>query len=64
MEMKKKEYMIPVSEVLDLRAMSAMMDGPLDLRAMSAMMDGPLFGPASVPSNPYNGAPRRKTDVF
>ena len=49
--MKKKEYMIPVSEVLDLRA-------------MSAMMDGPLFGPASVPSNPYNGAPRRKTDVF
>ncbi len=35
MEMKKKEYMIPVSEVLDLRA-------------MSAMMDGPLFGPASV----------------
>lgn len=50
--MKKKEYMIPVSEVLDLRAMSAMMD------------DSPMIGPASVPSNPFNGAPRRKTDVF
>lgn len=49
--MKKKEYMFPVSEVLDLRA-------------MSAMMDKPMLGPGSVPSNPFNGAPRRKTDVF
>ena len=49
--MKKKEYLFPVSEVLDLRA-------------MSAMMDTPLFGPASVPPNPFNGAPRRKTEVF
>lgn len=49
--MKKKKYMIPVSEVLDLRA-------------MSAMMDGPLFGPGSVPKNPFPAPARRTTDVF
>ena len=49
--MKKKEYMVPVSEVLDLRA-------------MSAMMDSPMFGPGSVPSHPGNAPARRTTDVF
>ena len=49
--MNKKEYMIPVSEVLDLRA-------------MSAMMDGPLFGPASMPKGPFTAPVRRKTEVF
>lgn len=44
--MEKKVYISPNSEILNLRA-------------MNAMMDDPLFGPASTPSNPF-GAPERK----
>ena len=44
--MKKKVYISPNSEILNLRA-------------MNAMMDDPLFGPASNPSEPF-AAPERK----
>lgn len=50
--MKKKAYISPISEIMNLRA-------------MQAMMDEPLFGPASTPKNPFTGAPRRQwTEVF
>ena len=45
--MEKKEYISPNSEILNLRA-------------MNAMMDEPLFGPASNPTEPFTGAPERK----
>ena len=44
--MKKKVYISPNLEILNLRA-------------MNAMMDDPLFGPASNPAKPF-GAPERK----
>ena len=49
--MKKKVYISPISETMNLQA-------------MQAMMDEPLFGPASVPSQPFGGAPKRRTPVF
>ena len=45
--MEKKVYISPNSEILNLRA-------------MNAMMDDPLFGPASTPPQPFTGAPERK----
>ena len=48
--MKKKVYISPISETMNLRA-------------MQAMMDDPLFGPASTPHDPFS-APERKTEVF
>ena len=51
--MKKKQYISPKSEVMNLRAMHAMMD------------ETPLFGVASRPNQPFGGAPRKRwTDVF
>ena len=46
--MEKKLYISPISEVMNLHA-------------MNAMMDDPLFGPASNPSQPF-GAPARWKD--
>ncbi len=45
--MKKKIYISPISEIMNLRA-------------MQAMMDEPLFGPASVPKvlAPKNDEPK------
>ena len=48
--MKKKVYISPISETMNLRA-------------MQAMMDEPLFGPASNPSEPFT-APERRVPVF
>ena len=49
--MKRKQYIIPLMEIMDLRT-------------MQAMMDDPLFGPASTPKNPFSGAPKRHDTVF
>ena len=50
MAKKKKQYLSPISEIMNLRA-------------MQAMMDSPLFGPASTPKNPFS-APKKKVEVF
>lgn len=42
--MKKKMYMTPVSEIMNLRT-------------MNAVMDDPIFGPASMPKNQAPGRP-------
>jgi len=51
MIMEKKLYISPNLEILNLRA-------------MNAMMDEPLFGPSSTPNDPFattpSGAPERK----
>ena len=43
--MKKKQYTIPLVEVMQFRS--------------EAVMDS-LFGPASLPKDPENGAPERR----
>ena len=48
MIMEKKVYISPNSEILNLRAMNAMMD------------DQPLFGPASNPAHPLTAPERKK----
>ena len=52
--MEKKEYISPLSEIMNLRAMQAMMD------------ETPLFGPASNPKQPFAAPanPTKKTEVF
>ena len=44
----KKQYISPISEMMDLRTMNAMMD------------DTPLFGNASNPKDPFTAPERQK----
>lgn len=51
--MKKKVYISPISETMNLRAMQAMMD------------ETPLFGPASYAKQPFAApANTHRTEVF
>jgi len=49
--MKKKQYISPLLEITDLRV-------------KGATMQSPLFGPASMPNDDFNAAPRKRTEVF
>ncbi len=47
----KKQYIIPSTEAMDLRA-------------MKATMESPLFGPASMPSDTFKGTAPTPREAF